>query len=141
MPPLAQPYQRSSEEVRDLHNIIDSATPERLRAVMKDLLKKSSSNSDHIQGELALPPGALKRAWSVDEESDNETEDSGNDYESDYSDEDVNATVKRQRFEICGQCSEEYDALLNDKKSCQWHDGKLDLYIEVPACLQNAQAI
>lgn len=72
-----------------------------------------------------LQPGALKRAWSNDSsDDDDETEDSGHDYESEYSDEQTDAPASRQRFEICQQCDKEYDVLLNDKTSCQWHEGK-----------------
>jgi hypothetical protein len=66
-----------------------------------------------------LQHGALKRAWlendgdDEDDEynSDESSEDSGHDDESDYSDELTNAPASRQRFEICGQCHEEYDVL------------------------------
>jgi hypothetical protein len=37
----------------------------------------------------------------------------------------TDAPANRQRFEICEQCNKEYDVLYNDKKSCQWHQGKL----------------
>lgn len=93
-----------------------------------------------------LQHGALKRAWSKNDEDDDDedddddsSEDSGHDYESDESDEQLDAPANRQRFEVCEQCNEEYDVLHNDKKSCQWHEGKLppssllrhDLYREV----------
>ena len=29
----------------------------------------------------------------------------------------------RQRYEICGQCDEEYAAMDNKEDSCVWHDG------------------
>lgn len=85
-----------------------------------------------------LQHGALKRAWSENDEedednSDDSSEDSGHDYKSDYSDEQTVAPANRQRFEICGQCNEEYDVLHNDKKSCEWHEGKLhNPYREMP---------
>ncbi|EMD94608.1 hypothetical protein COCC4DRAFT_75017 [Bipolaris maydis ATCC 48331] len=116
--------QRSSEETQNLYNVIDSATPERVRALLKHLSTTSPANFAYIQGELMLRPGALKRARS--EEQDKEDDDT----ESDYSDEQTDAPVRRPRFDICEQCGEEYDVLHNEKKSCQWHEGELEVDYE-----------
>ena len=142
MPPMIRRFQPSSTEIRSLYNAIDSATPDRLRTLLKDLSATAPANFAYVQSKLMLQPGTLKRAWAEyekscengdeDEEdenngdgSDDTTEDAGHDYESTYSDEQAHAPASRQRFEICGQCNEEYDVLLNDRKSCEWHDGKL----------------
>ena len=131
MPPSSTRSKRSSREIQNLYNVIDSATPDRLRTLLKNLSITSPANFESIQAELMLQHGALKRAWSENDEddddednSDDNSEDSGHDDESDYSDEQTNAPASRQRFEICEQCNEEYDVLHNDKKSCQWHEGK-----------------
>lgn len=122
-----QRLKHSPTEIQNLHDIIDSSTPDRLRTVLKYLIATSSANYTYVKGELMLEHGTLKRAWSKSESDDNgdEHEDSGLDYESDYSDEQADTSASRRRFEICEQCGEEYDVLLNDKTSCKWHDGKL----------------
>lgn len=41
------------------------------------------------------------------------------------SDEDIApAAKKRKRYEMCGQCGDEFDILANTKQSCLWHPGK-----------------
>jgi len=87
----------------------------RLRALLKDLSKKTPENFKYVRNELMLQPGALKRAWSEEREDEDESEDSGQ-AESDFSDEQTGAPANRQRFEICEQCNIEYDVLLNHKK-------------------------
>jgi hypothetical protein len=79
-----------------------------------------------------LQHGARKRARSINDEDDDDddddddsSEDSGHDVESDDSDKRTDAPANRQRFEICEQCNKEYEVLHNHKKSCQWHQGKL----------------
>lgn len=124
MPPVTQSPLRSPEEIQRLYDVIDTTTPDRLRALLKDLSRKTPSNWDHIRGDLMLQPGTLKRAWSEKEEDGQSEEDSGQN-ESDYSDEQVDGPASRRRFEICDQCDKEYDTLLNNKKSCVWHQGKL----------------
>ncbi|KAJ4329637.1 hypothetical protein N0V87_010699, partial [Didymella glomerata] len=131
---------------RNLLNVIDSATPHRLRTLLKEWSTTTPAIFGHVQDELMLPSGALKMAWSergqdedgnnedddgIDEQdeegeddSDDTSEDAGYDFESDYSDEQTDAPAIRQRYEICVQCHEEYDVLLNDKTSCEWHDGE-----------------
>lgn len=117
--------QRSSEETQNLYNAIDSATPERVRALLKHLSTTSSANFAYVQGELMLRPGALKRARSEEQdEEDDVIESDHSGTESDYSDEQTDAPVRRQRFDICEQCGEEYDVLHNEKKSCEWHEGE-----------------
>ena len=92
----------------------------------------------------------LKRAWSernkdgenddddehqsedgseddLGDSSEDSLEDAGAEDESEYSDSEPNAPASRQRFEICVQCDKEYDVLENHKRSCEWHDGKLDI--------------
>jgi hypothetical protein len=142
MPPTSPHFKRSSIEIQNLYNAIDSATPDRLRTLLKNLSTTSSANFESIQGELMLQHGALKRARSENDEDDDDeddddeddddedddddsSEDSGLDDESDNPDEQTDAPANRQRFEICEQCNKEYDVLHNDKKSCQWHQGKL----------------
>jgi hypothetical protein len=132
MPPSSPHSKRLSIEIQNLYNVIDSATPDRLRTLLKNLSTTAPANFESIQGELMLQHGALKRAWSENNEDDDDednsgdsSEDSGHDDESDYSDEQTDAPASRQRFEICEQCNEEYDVLHNDKKSCVWHEGKL----------------
>lgn len=86
--------QYSPEETQNLYNAIDSATPERVRALLKHLSTTSPSNFAYVQGELMLRPGVLKRARSEDQ-------DEGDDVsESNYS-EQTHAPTRRQRFEIC----------------------------------------
>jgi hypothetical protein len=132
MPPSSPHFKRSSIEIQNLYNVIDSATPHRLRTLLRNLSTTSPANFKSLQGELMLQHGALKRAWSENDEDDDDEddnddslEDSGHDVESDDSDEQTDAPANRQRFEICEQCNKEYDVLDNDKKSCQWHQGKL----------------
>jgi hypothetical protein len=124
--------QHSSEETQNLHNAIDSATPERVRALLKHLSTTTPANFAYVQGELMLRPGALKRARSEEQDEEEEDEDEEEEdqdeeddvTESDYSDEQTDAPVRRQRFNICEQCGEEYDVLHNKKKSCEWHEGE-----------------
>jgi hypothetical protein len=132
MPPSSPHLKRSSIEIQNLYNVIDSATPDRLRTLLKNLSTTSPANFESIQGELMLQHGALKRAWSKNDEDDDgedddddSSEDSGHDDESNDSDEHTDAPANRQRFEVCAQCNEEYGVLHNDKKSCQWHEDKL----------------
>lgn len=110
--------QPSLGETQNLHDAIDSATPERVRALLKHLSTTSSANFAYVQGELMLRPGALKRARPEHQDEEDHVA------ESDYSDEQTDAPARRQRFEICEQCGEEYAVLYNDKKSCQWHAAK-----------------
>ncbi|KAJ5025211.1 hypothetical protein J3E72DRAFT_386423 [Bipolaris maydis] len=112
--------QHSSEETQNLYNAIDSATRERVCALLKHLSTTSPSNFAYVQGELMLRPGTLKRARSEDQDEEDDV--SG----SDYSDEQSHAPARRQRFEICEQCNKEYDVLHNEKKSCEWHSGDLE---------------
>jgi hypothetical protein len=95
-------------------------------------MRFNPANVETVKGELMLQPGALKRAWSErnsngsdDDDDESNSEASGHEDESDYSDEQTNAPASRQRFDICRQCNKEYDVLLNTKRSCVWHDGKL----------------
>jgi hypothetical protein len=129
MPPSSPHVKRSSIEIQNLYNVIDSATPHRLRTLLRNLSTTSPANFKSLQGELMLQHGALKRALSenADEEDDDDdsSEDSGHDVGSDDSEKRTDAPANRQRFEICEQCNKEYDVLYNDKKSCQWHQGKL----------------
>ncbi|RMZ68880.1 hypothetical protein GMOD_00002765 [Pyrenophora seminiperda CCB06] len=138
MPPPSTDSKHSRTEIRLLHNVIDSTTPDRLRAVLKGLSATSPANVACIQGELMLKPGALKRHWSTvdlgdlddaddSDEPEDRSEDSGSVVESDYSDAQTNAPTRRQRFEICKQCDEEYKVLLNDRWSCVWHPGELEV--------------
>ena len=122
MPPVIETSVHSPEETQKLNDVIDSTTPARLRALLKDLSKKTSDNWEHIRSELMLQPGALKRVCAEMDE-DSESEGSGQ-AESDYSDEQTEAPASRQRFEICEQCNKEYDTLLNDKITCIWHAGE-----------------
>ena len=71
-----------------------------------------------------LQHGVLKRTRS-EVEGGEEDEQSAEDVDSDYSDEQTATPASRQRFEICEQCDEEYDVLLNDNKSCNRHSGEL----------------
>jgi hypothetical protein len=125
MPPTgtAESSVHSPKEIQKLNDVIDSTTLARLRALLKDLSKKTPENFAYVRNELMLQPGALKRAWSEEREDEDESEASGQP-ESDFSDEQTEAPASRQRFEICEQCNIEYDVLLNDKKSCEWHEGK-----------------
>ena len=129
MPPASPHFQRSPREIQNLHDIIDSATTYRLRLLLKKLSTRAHANYTFLQDELMLPHGALKRAWSANDEDDGSldecSEDSGYDLESDDSDDHEDAPASRQRFEICRQCNEEYDVLYNNKESCAWHEGKL----------------
>jgi len=129
MPPATESLVHSSREIQRLNDVIDSTTPDRLRALLKGLSKRTSDNWAHIQSELMVPPGTLKRAWSEKDKDDDDEECEGyiGHAESDYSDEQTEAPASRQRFEICKQCNREYDVLLNDKKSCIWHS---DILIE-----------
>ncbi|USP74652.1 hypothetical protein yc1106_01926 [Curvularia clavata] len=115
--------QPSPQEIQNLHNAIDSATPERVRALLKHLSTTSPANFAYVQGELILQPGTLKRARLEHGDEDEEDDVAG----SDYSDEETDAPARRQRFEICEQCDKEYDVLHNEKRSCQWHTGKLEV--------------
>lgn len=99
-------------------------TPERLRALLKDLSDKTTDNWEYISHELMVCPGALKRARSVDHKQNRDTKSSGQELVSDYSDKASGAPATRQRFEVCEQCDKEYDALQNNDKSCTWHEGK-----------------
>lgn len=120
---------------------IDSATPDRLRAILKKLSTGIPGAFPLVHSELLLKQGELKRAapWADDgvrdEEDDSDVEDYSEDEEdreedagkiqdSDYSDDGPATAANRQRFEICGQCKKEYDVLQNGKKSCRWYDGK-----------------
>ncbi|KAL6704685.1 hypothetical protein ACN47E_007967 [Coniothyrium glycines] len=122
-------------EVQTLFNAIDSATPERLRAILKKLSTSVPGAVPFVQGELLLKQGELKRAapWAtsghgVKDEVDGHSEDDGFQDESDYSDgADDTAIASRQRFEICIQCNNEYNVLSNDKRSCIWHEGELEV--------------
>ncbi|XP_014551077.1 hypothetical protein COCVIDRAFT_113839 [Bipolaris victoriae FI3] len=107
--------QYSPGETQNLYNAIDSATPERVRALLKHLSTTSPSNFTYVQGELMLRPGVLKRARSEDQDEEDDVS------ESNYSDEQTHAPTRRQRFEIFEWCDKEYDVLHNEKKSCQWH--------------------
>ncbi|EAT80976.1 hypothetical protein HBH56_164350 [Parastagonospora nodorum] len=134
MLPSSPPSKRSSIDIQNLYNAIDSATPDRLRTLLKNLITTSPANFESIQGELMLQHGALKRAWSEndndeddEDDDDDSSEDSGHDNESDNSDGQTDAPANRQRFEICEQCNEEYDVLHNNKKSCQWHEGEQEV--------------
>jgi hypothetical protein len=127
MPPTTESSVHSPEEIQKLNDVIDSTTLARLRSLLQDLSKKTPENFAYVRNELMLQPGALKRAWSEEREDEDESEDESEDSgqpESDFSDEQIEAPASRQRFEICEQCNIEYDVLLNDKKSCEWHDGK-----------------
>lgn len=103
-----------------MNDVIDSTTPVRLRAILKGLSERTSDNWAHIHSELMVPPGTLKRTWL---EKEDESGDSSLD-ESEYSDEQSNATASIQRYEVCEQCKEEYNTSLNGKKDCMWHPGK-----------------
>ncbi|KAF1352631.1 hypothetical protein EJ07DRAFT_168767 [Lizonia empirigonia] len=127
--PTSSPHsQRSPTEIQNLFNVIDSATPHRLRTLLNELSTTTPAIFVHIQGKLMLQSGALKRAWSdhgEDEDEDDEdnngldghdgegeddtSEDAGHDFESDYSDKQTNAPASRQRYEICGPFHEEYN--------------------------------
>jgi hypothetical protein len=122
MPPATKSSAHSPEETQKLNNVIDSTTPARLRALLKDLTKTISENWEHVRSELMLQPGALKSAWAEHDEDD-ECEGSGQ-AESDYSDDQNEAPASRQRFEVCEQCNKDYDVLLNHKRSCDWHEGE-----------------
>jgi len=134
MPPKSLP---SHPQVDKLLNAINSATPSRLRAVLKSLCVKDKANFAYVQDALLVQPGVLKRAWSErdkdgedddddEHKSEDGSEDAGAEDESEYSDSEPNAPASRQRFEICVQCDKEYDVLQNHKRSCEWHDGKSD---------------
>lgn len=130
MPPATESSVHSPEGIQKLNDVIDSMTLARLRAVLKDLSKKTPENFKYVRNELMLQPGALKRAWSEEREDEDEGEDESEDSgqaESDFSDEQTGAPANRQRFEICEQCNIEYDVLLNHKKSCEWHEGELQI--------------
>ena len=137
------PPQRTAEE-KNLFNAIDSATPERLQAILKKLSTEVPGAFPFVQSELLLKKGELKRAapWKEsgpfdpedsasdveeysDEEEDSFEEEIGSIQDSDLSDEGEAATAaSRQRFEICGQCKKEYDTLQKGRKSCRWHSGE-----------------
>ena len=147
MPPRSLP---SHPQVDKLLNAIDSATTSRLRTVLKSLCVKNQANLAYARDALLLQPGVLKRAWSernkdgenddddehqsedgseddLGDSSEDSLEDAGAEDESEYSYSEPNAPASRQRFEICVQCDKEYDVLENHKRSCEWHDGKLDI--------------
>ena len=126
MSPATESSVHSPEGIQKLNDVIDSMTLARLRALLKDLSKKTPENFKYVRNELMLQPGALKRAWSEEREDEDESEDSGQ-AESDFSDEQTGAPANRQSFEICEQCNIEYDVLLNHKKSCEWHEGELQI--------------
>lgn len=105
--------------------------------ILKKLVTDIPDVFPHVQKELILKPGELKRAapWGEDDTEDDETDDTtpendGYVEDFDYSDSDggdPSAVAKRQRYEICIQCEEEYDVLINDKESCEWHEGELEV--------------
>lgn len=72
--------------------------------------------------------------------------DAGHDFVSDYSGEQTDESASRQRYESRGQCYEEYDYLLNDKMSYQWHDcephtsSRAQAYVEEVTPAHNTQA-
>lgn len=99
MPPATESSVHSPKEIQRLNDVIDSTTPARLRALLKDLSEETPENWEFVRIELMLQPGALKRAWAEKDEDD-ECEGSGL-AESDYSDDHNEAPASRQRFEIC----------------------------------------
>ncbi|KAJ4296794.1 hypothetical protein N0V90_006842 [Kalmusia sp. IMI 367209] len=126
-PPIAS---SNESQAQHLSNAIDSATPDRLRAVLHKVSAEIPGAFAAISNELLLKPGALKRAAPWADHSAGDEEDPGHEEDSDYSDEEPNAgpaRKRRQRYEICGQCDKEYDVLLNGKTECRWHDGDLEV--------------
>lgn len=126
--------QPSPDEIQNLHAVIDSTLPDRLRGLLKDLTVASPSTYAFVQRELVVQPGARKRARPEDKNARDES--STLEHDSDSSGEESDASVGRQRFEVCEQCDEEYDVLNNPKKSCTWHEGKLDTLKGVGAYMQ-----
>ncbi|KAF2622643.1 hypothetical protein BU25DRAFT_351820 [Macroventuria anomochaeta] len=113
-----------------IYDAIDSATPDRLRAILKKVVNEQPGGLSLVGEELLLRKGQSKAytlqnrpngAGHGDEEQDS----------SDYSDADGDdaprskrkSTYSRQRFEHCVQCEKEYDVTQNGPRSCQWHDG------------------
>lgn len=106
-------------ELRNLFNAIDSATPDRLRTILKKLSTQLPSALPVLQGELLLKPGTLKRA--LPRGRNDGAGRVGAVVELDGLDE--GEAAERQRWEICAQCKAEYDILANGKGSCRWHSG------------------
>ena len=68
MPSATESSVHSPEGIQKLNDVIDSMTLARLRALLKDLSKKTPENFKYVRNELMLQPGALKRAWSEERE-------------------------------------------------------------------------
>lgn len=141
-------------DIQYLFDVIDSATENRVRDLLRKVCQEREEAFDYVCERLLLHKGDLKRAapWETDgtrEEDDYEHWDNEDDVreddaiarepdqgfinDSDYSDDEdeevlLNQKSKgvfsRQRFEVCGQCAKEYDVLQNGKKSCRWHSGE-----------------
>jgi hypothetical protein len=54
MPYASEDFAHSSKETQKLNDVIDSTTPVRLRALLKDLIKKTPDNWEYIRTELML---------------------------------------------------------------------------------------
>ncbi|KAF2251766.1 hypothetical protein BU26DRAFT_422577 [Trematosphaeria pertusa] len=135
-----------------LLNVIDSSTLERLRDTLRDVIDKSPEAFKLACDRLLVQQGELKKVadpavqrenvvvrYEGSEEEDELDEGSSADDNSDYSDDPQGETepapqgqkrkreYTRQRYEICDQCGEEYDVLANERCSCVWHEGELEV--------------
>lgn len=130
-----------------LNDTIASSSQERLRSVLYRIVATNPDAFDTACEVLLLPQGKLKQV--TDQEAQNKTtfflhrpldeELTDEEYKaaisnSELSDEEPveirsngvkrKLMYTRQRYEICGQCEQEYDTLDNKATSCIWHDGE-----------------
>jgi hypothetical protein len=125
-----------------LNNAIDDSTISRLRTVLRDICNESpeafklACDKLLIQGKVPnqAPGRTAQRPINLDDDEDDDDEDEDEDEDEDSEDDveeepplDPQPGRKRgrayagPRYEICEQCNEEYDVLLEEE--CVWHEG------------------
>ena len=115
-PPKALPL----EDDAALTNAVNSATAHRLQIVLRAICD-ANPDAKGVADSMLLTEDTPSKETPSKETPSKETS---------TNDADVNSSLKRkrpskrQRYQICGHCHEEYDVLDNPEDACAWHEGK-----------------
>jgi hypothetical protein len=102
-PPTSDANNTQTTPQSALFGAIDSATPERVRQVLREICATNPEAFRSACDKLLVANDAAVTLPGSDMKRKRETH--------------------QQRYEICVQCEEEYDVLDNEEGACEWHPG------------------